>query len=264
LLDQQIQSIRINNSDNTKQYNYSLLCEIINHACVIDGNYLLSNRFRQDALNLKYIPSGIYFDSLTGANGVGSFIFGKDYQVINTTSPGVDYEDEEEEEEEDSVTTPAVVTEIISYIPIFRLRYSLNVSNDQMRSLSIHWEREILRYLNENFQSKLITLSASTSTSITDTISKQAHTEGPFMAIMLLIFFIFVCFFISIQGNSHTSVGYLSLCGIISLALSSGATFGLLSLFRIQIIEPMTLIVFVIASKFKIYLYQSEIKFNIF
>jgi hypothetical protein len=216
----------------------------------VDGNYLLSNKFRQDALNLKYIPSGIYFDSLTGANGIASFIFGKDYQVINITSSGVDYDDEEEEEEEEESNVP-VSTEIISHIPIFRLRYSLNVSNDQMRSLSINWEREIIHYLNEKFQSKLINVFPSTSISITDSISKQAHHDGPFMAIMLLIFFIFVCFLISIQGNSHTSVGYLSICGIISLVLSSGATFGLLSIFRIQIIEPMTLLVCVIASKLK-------------
>jgi len=119
-----------------------------------------------------------------------------------------------------------------------------------MRSLSLNWEKEVLRYLNEKFQSKLINLSASSSTSIADAISKQAHHEGPFMSIMLLIFFIFVCFFISIQGNFHTSVGYLSLCGIISLALSSGATFGLLTIIRIQIIEPIALIVFVISSKY--------------
>lgn len=101
MLDQQIQSIQISNNDNTEQYNYSSLCEIINHACAIDGNYLLSNRFRQDALNLKYIPSGIYLDSLTGANGISSFIFGKNYQVINVTSPEADYKDDEEEEAEE-------------------------------------------------------------------------------------------------------------------------------------------------------------------
>jgi hypothetical protein len=120
-----------------------------------------------------------------------------------------------------------------------------------MRYLSINWEREVLRYLNERFQSTLINLSVSASTSIADTVSKQAHHEGPFMTIILLIFFIFVCFFISIQGNFHTSVGYLSLCGIIGLALSSGATFGLLSVIGIQIIEPMAILVFIIASKFK-------------
>ena len=227
------------------------MCAILNHACAIEGNYLLSNKFREDALHLKYIPNGIYIDSSTGANGISSFIFGKTYQVINATAPEVDYQDDEEKEEEeeaDAVSTPAISTEIISYVPVFRLRYSLNISNDQMRSLSVNWEKEVLRYLNEKFQSMLITISASTSTAITDTISKQAQNESPFMAIMLLIFFIFVCFFISIQGSSHTSVGYLSICGIISLTLSSGATFGLLAVCRIAIIEPMALIVFVIAS----------------
>jgi hypothetical protein len=229
---------------------------------MIDGNYLLSDKFRQDALNLQYIPSGIYFDSLTGANGISSFIFGKNYQVINTTLPEVDYDDEEEEEEND-VTTPRSLREIVSYVPIFRIRYGLNVSNNEMRSLALNWEKEVLRYLNEKFQSKLITLFASTSTSINDAISKQANTEGPFMAIMLLIFFIFVCFFISIQGNFHTSVGYLSFCGIISLALSSGATFGILSLLRIPIIEPMALIVFVIASKLKLFSRIIEMNYSI-
>jgi len=122
-----------------------------------------------------------------------------------------------------------------------------------MLHLSLNWEKVISHYLNEKFQSKFINLSVSTSTSIADTIRKQASNEGPFMAIMLLIFFIFVCFFISIQGNFHTSVGYLSLCGIISLVLSSGTTFGLLSIIKIPIIEPMTLLIFVVASKFKFF-----------
>jgi hypothetical protein len=176
-------------------------------------------------------------------------MFGKNYQVINTTLHDEDYEDEEEEDT-DVATSPAL-TEIISYVPVFRLRYSLNISNNEMRSLSLNWEKEVLRYLNEKFQSKLINFSASTSTSINDAITKQSHNEGPFLAIMFLIFFIFVCFFISIQGNFHTSVGYLSLCGIISLGLSSGATFGLLSVLRIQIIEPIALLFFVISSKFE-------------
>jgi hypothetical protein len=253
LLDQQIQSIKINNSNNSLQYNFSSLCAKINHACVIDGNYLLSNKFRQDALRLPYIPSGIYFDSLTGANGISSFIFGKDHKISNVTAPDVDYEEEEEEAEEDGDSTKkqTSLTEIVSYVPIFRLRYTLNVSNDEMRHLSIHWEREVLHYLNEKFQSSSVSLSVSASTAIQDVVSKQARDEGPFMAIMVLVFLIFVCFFTSIQGNFHTSVAYLSLCGIISLALSSGATFGFLSLIKIQIIEPMALLVFIVTSKFE-------------
>jgi hypothetical protein len=220
---------------------------------MIDGNYLLSNKFRQDALKLPYIPSGIYFDSMTGANGIGSFIFGKDYQVINITSPEEDYDEDEDDDDTEDLTTTKVPStiEIVSYVPIFRLRYALNVSNDELRHLSMHWEREILRYLNEKFQSTLINFSASTSTAVSDTVGKQARDEGPFITIMLLIFFIFAGFFISIQGNFHTSVGYLSLCGVINLALSSGATFGLLTILKFQIIEPMALIVFVIASKFE-------------
>ena len=228
---------------------------MINHACVVDGNYLLSDKFRQDALLLPHIKSGIYFDSLTGANGLSSFIFSKDYKILNTTLPEEDYVDEEEEKEEgeegEEVSEPkqAKFIEVVSYVPLFRIRYSLNISTDEMRSLALQWEREVLRYLNEKFHSSLIHISPSTSTAITDTVGKQARDEGPFMAIMLLIFFIFVGFFISIQGNSHTSVGYLSLCGVINLALASGATFGLLAVFQFQIIEPMALIVFAVASK---------------
>ena len=227
---------------------------MINHACVIDGNYLLSNKFRQDISQLPFIPSGMYFDSSTGANGISSFIFSKHFRTMNVTLPEADYVDDEEEVEEnvDITTTPPPSKEIVYYVPIFRLRYSLNVSNDEMQHLSMQWEREALRYLNEIFQSKIITVSASSSTAISDAVSKQARDEGPFMAIMFLTFSIFVCFSISIQGNFHTSVGYLSLCGIISLALSSGATFGLLTVVRVQLIEPMALIVFVVASKFEL------------
>ncbi|CAF0971101.1 unnamed protein product [Adineta steineri] len=251
-LDKLIHSIQINDVNNSKQYNYTSLCAIINRACMIDGNYLLSDKFHKDALNLRYVESGIYFDSLTGANGLASFIFGKDFKIINATLPEVDYDEEEEEEEvgepEDLPVVKHTSSEkTISYVPIFRIRYSLNISNDHMRHLSTQWEREVLHYLNEKYQSNLIEISPSTSTAITDTVGKQARDEGPFMAIMLLIFFIFVGFFISIQGNFHTSVGYLSICGVLNLALATGATFGLLSVFKIQIIEPMALIIFVVA-----------------
>ncbi|UJR08210.1 hypothetical protein I4U23_012483 [Adineta vaga] len=247
-LDRQIQSIRINNSNNSIQYNFAKLCAIINHACVVDGNYLLSDKFRRDALHLPNIPSGIYFDSLSGANGLASFIFGKNYRTMNVTTPEEDYHDEEEEEEGNiPEVKQSNLAEIVSYVPLFRLRYSLNNSNDRMHSLAIQWEREVLHYLNEKFQSSLIHISPSTSTAITDIVGKQARDEGPLMTIMLLIFFIFVGFFISIEGNFHTSVGYLSLCGVINLALASGATFGLLSVLRFEIIEPMALIVFAVA-----------------
>ncbi|CAF1964308.1 unnamed protein product [Rotaria magnacalcarata] len=246
LLDQQIQSIRITISNTSFQYNYSSLCAIMNHACIVDGNYLLSDRFRQDFAYIKYESSEIYFDTATGANGIAPFIFSRNYQTINATSPDSDYVDESEGTN-DEATTEASLTEIISYVPLFRLRYSLNITTDETRRLSAAWENEAINYLNEKFQSRLISVAVSSSTAISDTVSKQASDEGPFIAIMLLIFFIFVCFFISVQGTFHTSVGYLSACGIISLILSSGATFGLLSLLRVQIMEPMALIVFVIA-----------------
>lgn len=219
---------------------------------MVDGNYLLSNLFRESALNLKHNPSGYYVDSSSGANGLASFIFGKYHQVINTTLPTDDYDDVEEEEEEetvDDVTTPSPIISIVSYVPVFRLRYALNSSNQEMLTLGLKWEKELYSYLTQKYQSKLIKLSVSASTSIADTINKQAHHEGPYMTIMLLVFFIFVCLFISLQGNFQTSVGYLSLFGIISLALSTGATFGFISLIRIQIIEPMALIIAAIACK---------------
>lgn len=185
-------------------------------------------------------------------------MFGKSYQVKNLTLFDEDYTDAEAEEEDDDdhpdSESPAEVsvTKIVSYVPLFRLRYSLNVSNKDMRSLSMKWENEVLHYLNEKFQSNSISLSVSSSSAISDTVSKQARDEGPFIAIALLIFFIFAWLFISIQGNSHTPIGCISFCGIISLALSSGATFGLLTVLRVQIIEPMALLVLVVASKFNI------------
>jgi len=227
--------------------NFSKLCARINRACVIDGNYLLSERFRDVALNLEYIPDGMYIDSFTGANGLDSFIFGKGYQIINQTSSEPDYVDPEEEEENEEVIE-LETKKIISYVPIFRLRYSLNVSNEHSRLLALKWEQEVSRYLTETYHSSLLNLSFSVSTSITDAITKQAHIDGSYLAIMILIFFIFVCFFISIQGNFHTSVGYLSLCGIINLALSSGSTFGLLAIFQIDLIEPLSFLVFAVAS----------------
>ena len=251
LLDKQIQSIRINNENNSIEYNYSSLCIKINHACVIDGNYLLSEKFRQDISNLLPPKYGYYFDS-SGASGVPGFMFGKNYHLTNATPLTSDYEEDEEEDKEyhnlkSTIETP--LQEIISYVPLLRLRYSLNTSTSEMHQLAVRWEREALRYINENYQSSLINILPSTSTVLTDTIAKKAHEEGLYMSLMILIFFVLCWFFLSIQGNSHTSVGYLPLCGIISIGFSTGATFGLLSLLRIQIIEPMALLVFIVASK---------------
>jgi len=124
-----------------------------------------------------------------------------------------------------------------------------------MQQLAIQWERETLRYLNEEYQSTLIDLFPSTSIAIADTITKKAHEEGLYMSLMILIFLILYYLFLSIQGNFHTSVGYLPFCGIISIGLSTGATFGLLTLFRIQIIEPMALLVFVVIRKLRNYFF---------
>lgn len=245
-LNAQIQSLRI---QKTRSYNYSRLCAVINRACVIDGNYLLSKKFRDEALRLPYLSTGIYIDSTDGANGISTFIFGKAYRTANVSAPEVDYVDEEEEEAGMKTSPPAPMTEIVSYVSVFRLRYALNVTTTAMSQLAVQWEREVLRSLNDNFNSTVIDFSASTSTAISDLVSQQAREEGTFLVILFSVFFLFVCSSISIEGTRHTSVGYLSLFGIISFVLSSGATFGLLTVLKISIIEPMALLVFVVASK---------------
>jgi len=184
-------------------------------------------------------------------------MFGKDYHLINFTQINSDYE-ENEENDDLRENIPVTSEKIISYVSLFRLRYSLNTSTIEMRQLAIQWERELLRYFNEEYQSKLIDVFSLTSTAIADTITKKAHEEGLYMTLIILIFFILYSFFLSIQGNFHTSVGYLPFCGIISIGLSTGATFGLLSLFGIQLIEPMTLLVFIVISKLKKFFLQKD------
>lgn len=248
-MDKLIQSIRIHNTDKS---DYPSLCIKINHACMIDGNYILSETFRQDILNLHPPKNEYYFDS-SGSNGIPSFMFGKNYHLTNATPIISDYDDGEDNEEHlnSTLSVNTSLEKIISYVPLFRLRYSLNISTPEMRQLAIEWEREVLRYLNKEYKSLLIDLFPSTSTAITDVIMKKAHEEGLYMSFMILIFFILFCLFISIQGNFHTSVGYLPICGIISIALSTGATFGLLALFHVQIIEPMALLVLIVTSKLR-------------
>ncbi|CAF0960618.1 unnamed protein product [Adineta ricciae] len=250
-LDRHIRSVRITDENKTMEYNYSTLCTQINQACVVDGNYILSDKFRHDLTHLLPPKSGYYFDT-TGANGIPEFMFGKDYRMTNATSSMVDYDEEEEEEEyNDQNHTPtmhhATSEKIITYVPVFRLRYTMNTSTPERRQLAILWEREALRYLNQEYRSEILEILPSTSTAIADAIVEKAHGEGLYMSIMLLIFIILVCLCVTIQGNFHTSVGYLPLCGILSIALSTGATFGILSMCRIKIIEPMALLVFVVA-----------------
>ncbi|CAF5066354.1 unnamed protein product, partial [Rotaria sp. Silwood1] len=100
ILDQQIQSIQINGTNTSIKYNYSSLCTKIHYACVIDGNYILSNKFRQEMFNLLPPKHGYYFDTL-GANGIPEFMFGKNYYLTNALPIGSDYEEEEEEEEKE-------------------------------------------------------------------------------------------------------------------------------------------------------------------
>jgi hypothetical protein len=243
-LDKLIHAIEIRST-----WNYSSLCTRIDRACVIDGNYLLTDAFRRALKNLHPPAHGYYFDP-SGANGIPAFMFGKDFQLANET-PIVpdDYEEEPEQKSDgDSHVVPPVV-QIISHVSVFRLRYSLDTSTDERRQLAIDWEREVFRYLSEEYQSTLIDLFVSTSTAITDSIEKKAHEEGILLSVMLLIFFVLVCIFCSLQGNMLTSLGLLPLFGIISMALSTGATFGLLSICRVQIIEPMAFLVFLVASK---------------
>lgn len=175
-------------------------------------------------------------------------MFGKNYQLINVTETHSDYTDDDDDDNETEIVE-GNFEKIISHVSLFRLRYSLNTSTPEMRQLAIQWEHQALRYLNEEYHSELIDLFPSISTVITETITKKAHDEGLYMSLMILIFFVLYYFVLTIQGNSHTSVGYLPLCGILSIGLSTGATFGLLSLFQIQIIEPMALLVFIMISK---------------
>ncbi|CAF3683305.1 unnamed protein product [Adineta steineri] len=251
LLDQLLQSIRIPYEKDSLEYTYPLLCTKMNHACAIDGNYILTDEFREKLSHLALPENGYYVHLPSGANGIPAFMFGKDYNLTNRKPITDDYEDEDEQENDKHTTAKINIEQplekIISYVPVLRLRYTLNTSTPDMYQLAIRWEREALRFLNEEYKSMLIDILPSTSTAIKDTIMKKAHDEGLYMSLVIVIFFILVCFFLSIQGNTHTSVGYLPICGLFSIALSTGATFGILSLFRIQIIEPMALLVFIIA-----------------
>jgi hypothetical protein len=201
------------------------------------------------------MSNGIYIDVTNGANGIASFLFGKNYRVTNVTSPELDYDVDDDDDDDNDYdlsmkTTPSArLTEIVSYVPLFRLRYSLDVSTSSMEQMSKQWERAALRSLNENFRSNSIELSVSTSTAVTDLVSRQARDDAIYLALLFVIFFILVCICLTCQGNRHTSVGHLSLCGLMNFFLSSGATFGLLTLMKIVLIEPMALLVFVLASK---------------
>ena len=224
---------------------------------MIDGNYILTETFRQGISNLSPPQNGYYMDA-SGANGIPEFMFGKHYQVINATPIVSDYDEEIEEKSPDellttipvSIETPVI--QIISHVPLFRLRYSLKSSTPEWRQLAIEWEREALRYLNEKYHSNLIELSASTSTAIPDIIAKKSHEEGIYLLCTLLLFFSLVFLLCSLQGNRLTSLGLLPLCVLISILLSTGATFGLLTMCQVQIIEPMALIVLAVAGQYQL------------
>ena len=240
----------------SQEYNYSSLCTRINQACAIDGNYILTDTFRRDILNLQPPKNGYYIDS-SGANGIPAFMFGKVVQLTNSTPTGTDYEDDEDDVPGHGSTIIPVdvetpVRQTITYVPVLRMRYALNTSVPLMRQLAADWEREALRYLTEEYRSNLITILPSSAAAINESVTKNAHAEGLFLGIVMLIFLILVCGFLSVEGNLHTSVGCLPFCGIISIALSTGASFGLLTVFRIQIVEPLALLAFILASKFVI------------
>lgn len=261
-LDEQIQSITIDGKTHSVTHKYSTLCTRINDICIIDGNYVLTNKFREEMVFLRPPKHGYYMES-SGANGIPEFMFGKNYQVVERTYTPPDYQEDEQEEAETGTethtedpehfsSTTAFETQlekVISYVPLFRLRYSLSSFTAERRQLSVDWERKVFTFLSRNYKSKIIDVYVSTSTAIYDSITKEAHGEGAYMLLMFTAFFILLCLFISIQGNLHTSVSYLPVFGVISICLSTGATFGLISIFRVKVVEPMTLLVFIIASK---------------
>lgn len=224
---------------------------------MIDGNYLLSKTFRQDFSNLSPPKNGYFLDG-DGANGIPDFIFGKHYRVINVTVAESDYDEEIENQvlNEVGITTSSSIDvepsmlQIISYVPLFRLRYALKSSTPEWHRLAVEWERAALKFLNENYQSKFLDLSVSTSTAIPDAIAKKSHEEGLYLAIVLLTFFALVFILSSLQGNRLTSLGLFPICVLLNIALATGATFGLLTVLQVQIIEPMALIVLVVSRKF--------------
>lgn len=241
-----IQSIVVENAENSSTWNYSSLCVRHNQACMIDGNYLLSETFRQALSNLSPPANGYYVDN-HGANGIVPFIFGKNYKIINATLTDADYEDDEEISNVSQLTTTTNVVQIISHVPLFRLRYSLKSSTFESKQLALKWERKAMEFLTEHYQSSLIELAVSTSNSINETVTKKAHAEGIFLALTFVLFLVFVHFLSSIEGNRLTSVGFLPIFGLISIVLSTGTTFGFLTLFQVEIVEPMALIVFAVA-----------------
>jgi hypothetical protein len=226
---------------------------------MIDGNYILTDTFRQAMFHFKPPANGYFFDA-SGANGIPEFMFGKGLRMTNVTLTVSDYDEEPETSTDDNsvdqmlTVSPAVDEtshiQIISYVPLIRLRYSLMSSTATWRQLSIEWERAAFRFLTEQYHSSLIQVSVSTSTAITDTVAKKAHDEGVSLSIMLVTFFVLVCILLGKQGNAMTGVGLLPVCSILSTLLATGATFGLLAIAGIDIVEPMALLVLVVASKF--------------
>ncbi|CAF3931945.1 unnamed protein product, partial [Didymodactylos carnosus] len=88
---------------------------------------------------------------------------------------------------------------------------------------------------------------ASVSTIINSEITKYARLDAKSVGIMIIIFFLCTCLWIGIEGNWVTSVGYLPLFGIIGYALSTGAAFGFLTLCKMSLLEPMTMLMLVVA-----------------
>lgn len=230
----------------TGSYNYSALCQQIHHSCMIDGGYILADQFLQRPSETKLPQHGYLMDGSDRA-GIPEFMFGKHFQVINETWD-FDYSDDEES----NVTLEIKPEQIISTARLLRIRYTLNVSTPIMTRLSIGWERQIFRYLTEEFQSNLIDIYVITSTSINDSIMKRAHQEGPCLLIMVIIFLVLSLISILSEGNSLTSIGILSVCTLINIVLCTGSTFGLLTIVHIDLIEPMSLLIIVVISKTEI------------
>ncbi|CAF0972507.1 unnamed protein product [Didymodactylos carnosus] len=240
-LDRYIRSVMI--VSNNQTYTYSQLCkkELNTNICAVDGGYLLTDKFYKQFSD--YIPTGIYYDS--GLTGYRNFMFGKNYNVEDLIE---DYHDDEDDV---NITTILPVKQeekkIISYAPLFRLRYNLNTINESMKQLALEWEKLIIENLtlvDEKFNQ--LNIYTSVSTTVNSEISKYARLEAKSIGIMIIVFFLCTCFCVGIEGNWLTSVGYLPLFGIIGYALSTGATFGFLSLCKMSLLEPMTMLALII------------------
>lgn len=229
---------------------FSNICAVIEGNCAVDGSYLLSKHFSDNVFSLSPKQDGIHVDSLTAANGIESFIFGRNRQTKFIDPPAVDYEEDTNEEETDA--EPPQKIEVFSYAPLFRLRYALNVTTESSMSIARRWERKAFQFLTKKYSSDIIELSVSTSSAISDTVTEKAREEGSLFIWLFIPFLCLITIFIGCQGNQKTSFGLLTVPIIATNVLTAGSTFGLLNALNISIIEPMALIIVPMTSKVQI------------